>query len=195
MKLTFFKSLTTLSLGLILSSVFVNAAKADVIDSINTTDKSLLEITNDEPLLLSQLRGHEVYTGYDQMDWDGVMLGHVRGITGTIGHIVLPDGTSFNANTDACDGDDVLVGEDDNGNYYLIGVAHPRWISILEADYGWRRLDYASYRPLTERTADLWAQLESSPTTRTPIPPRRTAPSRPYTPPPQTAPEPVRGLW
>lgn len=198
MKLTFFKSLTTLGLGLLLSSVFVNAAKADVIDSLKNADKSLLEITNDEPLLLSQLRGHEVYMGYEQMEWDNKMLGHVRGKTGTIAHIVLPDGSSLRATTDACDGDDVLIGEDDDGNYYFIGVAHPRWISILEEDYGWKRLDYASYRPLTERTADLWAQLESSPTTRTAIPPRRTvAPSRPYTPPPQPAPapEPVRGLW
>lgn len=198
MKLTFFKSLTTLGLGLLLSSVLVDAVKADVIDSPKTTDKSLLEIADDEPLLLSQLRGHEVYMGYDQMDWDNKMLGRIRGKSGTIAHIILPDGNHFHANTTACPGDDVLIGEDDDGNYYFIGVAHPRWISVLEEDYGWKRLDYDSYRPLTDRTADLWAQLESSPTTRTPVPPRRAVvPARPYTPPPQPAPtpEPVRGLW
>lgn len=200
MKLTLFKSLTTIGLGLFLGSVLTNSVKAEIIDSPEITPESQFELA--QPQLMSQMLGHDVYMGEEQMEWGILMLGHVAGKSGDIGSIVLPDGTSFSAYVGpctfhelggACPGDDVLVGQDDDGNYYFVESAHSRWISILESEYGWRRIDMSAYRPLSERTAPLWAQLDSRPSSRTSIPPRRTTPSRPYSPPPAQS-EPVRGL-
>lgn len=157
MKLTLFKSLTTIGLGLFLSSVLTNSVKAEVVDSHQTTPESQFELA--QPQLMSQMLGHDVYMGEEQIEWGNLMLGHVKGKSGTIGFISLPDGTRFRADTDARPGDDVLVAEDDDGNLYLYDIAHSRWISVLESEYGWRRIDMSSYRPLSERTAPLWAQL------------------------------------
>jgi hypothetical protein len=193
MKLTLLKSLTTIGLGLFLGSVFTNSVQAEISNSLETTAEFQPSVL--QPLLLSQLQGHDVYMGEPQIEWDNLMLGHVAGKVGNIGSIVLPDGTSFRSNVTVHPGDDVLVEQDDNGNYSVVQPAHSRWISILESEYGWKRLDMSAYQPLSERTAALWAQLDSRPMTTTEVTPRATTPST-YTPPPvESEPEPVRGLW
>lgn len=185
------KSLTTIGLGLVLTSVFGNSVKAETIESA----KSTYEMKLVHPLMISQVRGHDLYSGGEQMPCDGI-IGHMYCRSGTIGFIRSADGAHIHASTGAWNGEDVLLGKDDDGNYFIIGMAHPRWITKLVADYGFTYPENCDYVPLTERTADLWARLgQQRPATQ--IPSRPTPPARPYTPPPQpeAQPEPVRGLW
>lgn len=186
------KSLTTIGLGLALSSVFGNSVKAETI----ATAKSTYDMKLVHPLMISQVRGHDLHSGGEQMPCDGI-IGHMVCRSGTIGFIRTADGGHLHANTQAWNGEDVLLGRDEDGNYFIIGMAHPRWITKLVADYGFTYPENCDYVPLVERTSSLWAQLGQQRPATTQIPPRPTPPARPYTPPPQpqTQPEPVRGLW
>ncbi len=185
MRLNFLKSLTTIGLGLLVSPLLTSVAKAETTDLSNSNAS--------QPLMISQAEGHDLYMGAEQIGC-GATIGHVVARSGTIGFIVFPDGGHLHTDIGGVSGDDVLVEMDDNGNYYVTDMAHPVWISHLESEYGWRRIDYycSSYVPLTERTSSLWAELDSRPATRTSIPARPQ--TRPYTPPP-AQPAPVRGLW
>jgi hypothetical protein len=183
--------LTGLGLTLLLSSLVASPVKASV--TLETKSESLEQInTHEQNHLISQLFGHDLYEGKPQIEWNGYLLGKVVCRAGSIVSIILPDGTHFNTALSEVrpNGFNVLVEEAD-GRYEIVRVAHPRWISILESDYGWRRVERLA--PLTERTAPIWAALEaSSSSTTVAPPPTRTTPS--FTPVEQET-EPVRGLW
>ena len=126
--------------------------------------------THEQNHLISQVFGHDLYDGKPQIEWDGYMLGRVVRQTGEIIVVVLPDGTFFTsgipeelrATSDWLSYPtpyNVLVEELDDGVYEIYIISHPRWISTLESEYGWRRVDRLP--PLSERTAPIWAQLES----------------------------------
>ena len=195
MKFSLLKSLTTVGLGLFLGSVFGNPVKAQLVHSVESSSENQLELSQPDSILISQLFGHELYKGEPQIEWGNLMLGRVVGEAGSIMFVVLPDGTYFNDVGAGYPGYDVLVAQDENGRYYIVDAAHSEWISVLESEYGWRRITRLT-PPLTERTAPIWSQLGSSRSSTTQIQPRSSTPARPYTPPTQSQyDEPVRGLW
>ncbi|WP_373478772.1 hypothetical protein [Geminocystis sp.] len=181
--------LTVATLGLFLGANTIKPVQAFEINP-QTTESSSSE------LLLSQLRGHNTYMGQPQIEWGDSMLGRVIGRSGGIMFIRAEDGVVFHANGGFCPGSDVLVGKADNGQYYLVGQAESQWISRLQSKYGYKRLD-ASAGALNERTAAIWASMNSSTTTRE-IPARPVMQSAPtYTPQPEVQEynQPIRGLW
>jgi hypothetical protein len=212
--------LTGLGLALFFSASVINPAKASSVKENNVSSfdsvsnqfesaSSELDLQLPKNSLISQLAGHDLYKGEGTIGC-GLLIGHVVATVGNIGFIVLPDPDDFNLDgdyldhvhleIDAYDGDDVLIRrvEDDEGNYYYEyeGIAHSPWTIALITDYGVRdlRSEYicGSYVSLLERTAPLWAQLETRETVVSPPP--QTTPT--YTPVESPQPEPpVRGLW
>lgn len=187
-----FSSLTAVGLGLFLSITPIKTTQAFELKTQDSESRSGFQS------LISQLRGHQTYKGEPQIEWGDNMLGRVVGKSGDIMFINVEDGGTFHANGSFSPGSDVLVGKDADGRYYLVDSARSPWISILQSKYGYKKLDGTSVA-LNERTAAIWAELNSSPTTTTAeIPPRaQAAPPTTYTPQPEVEQynEPVRGLW
>lgn len=176
-------SLAVVGLGLCFSTIGMNPAHSS----------ELIE-HNSEDILLSQLRGHDTYDGKPQMQWQDYSLGKVVGKSGGIMSILVEDGTSFQADGYVRPGSDVLVGKDENGEYYLVSAAESEWISILRSDYGWKRT--VAQAALNERTAAIWSEIEASsnrPTTE--IPRREVVESQYQMNETVIESEPVRGLW
>jgi hypothetical protein len=179
-------SLAVIALGLCFSTIGVNYA-----DSSELIDNDLTEI------LLSQLRGHDIYDNEPQMKWDNYSLGRVVGKSGGIMSILVEDGTSFQADGYVRPGSDVLVAQDENGEYYLVSASHSEWISYLEEDYGVKRNKNYPV-PLLERTAPIWAEIEAGSSRSVLEIPEREPVESQYE---MTEPtmmeesEPVRGLW
>ena len=113
-----------------------------------------------EEVLISQLRGHDTYDGSGQIDWKNYSLGRVISSSGSIKWIRVEDGTVFHTNSSSRAGSDVLVGKDENGEYYVVSAAESEWITRLESDYGWER-SYYPETTISERTASIWAEIES----------------------------------
>ena len=193
------KLLTGMLLLLSLSIVSASPAKAAL------TQEQLQhhqpdQNTDKDNRLLSQLRGHDLYDGGEQMSPTEYKTGRVVGKTGNILFVVLDDGTYFR--TDGYSsigegkaimvpypGDDVLVGESD-GSYYVVQGTHPMWISRLDIK------EVSMSGSLSSRTAPLWQQLEASMSrTAVEMPPPQPAPA--YSAPASTYEEapPVRALW
>ncbi|MBL1209316.1 hypothetical protein [Geminocystis sp. GBBB08] len=184
-------SLTALGLGLFLSTTSLKAAQAFDFKTENNESRS------GSQSLFSQLRGHNTYKGEPQIEWGDNTLGRIIAKSGDILFIRTEDGSVFHANGGYCPGTDVLVGKNADGGYYLVDRAHSQWISSLESKYGYKRLEGNS-QALNERTAAIWAQLKSTPSTATIAPrPVTTTPSTTYTPQPQMQQynQPIRGLW
>ena len=194
--------LTGLGLTLLLSSLLASPVKANL--TLEPKSESLAPTnTHEQNHLITQLFGHDLYDGEPKIEWNGYILGRVVGYVGHIVTVLLPDGTYFNAaapeggvlqtsydRVGHPNGYNVLVKEVDDGVYEIEMVAHPLWISTLESEYGWRRVDRLP--PLSERTAYIWAQLGGRRGSTTfPAPTRRYTPS--YTPAEES--EPIRGLW
>jgi hypothetical protein len=178
-KLSFVASL---GLTLLASSFLTNPVEATVV---------LEQKSESSKILISQDLGHDEYDGLPQMEWGNYQLGRVVGIAGDIKFILLPDGNHFNAGGVGYPGGNVLVEEIDD-RYYIVDESHAAWITVLEADYGWRRVTRIQ-PPLLERTASIWAQLEASGRTPVSPPPETSAPS--FTPVEEPMDEPVRGLY
>lgn len=155
-------------------------------------------------MLISQLRGHETYKKEEQMNLSEYTLGKVRGRAGNLLSVELMDMSSTEIKDgdgriimegSANPGDDVLLKEED-GDYELVGPAHPAWITKLQKDYKWKMSGETG--SATSRTTSVDREREMEPTdTVTPSPapvpePQQTEPA----PAPQTKPEePVRGMW
>lgn len=182
---------SNLGITLLASSLLANPVKASGV--LESKSESLEAInSNTSEILISQDLGHDEYDGLPQMEWGNYLLGTVVGDVGDIKFVVLPDGTHFHGAGAGYPGGNVLVEEID-GNYYIVEDSHSRWITILQSDYGWRNVRRIE-PTLLERTAPIWAQLESSSSSSVTIPPRTSTPS--YTPVEQpTMDEPVRGLY
>jgi hypothetical protein len=154
-------------------------------------------------ILLSQLPGHDVYiTGTEQMLFDGLAIGRVRGKVGSIIQVELLPYGGFPGYIEASDsrriyhwdgvgvgepGDDVLLRPvfDDSGSYVtteFYGTAHPTWLT---------RLDLKEVQDVTISEINFQS---SEPVALPPV--TRSAPA-PVAPAPvmNTAPMPVRGLW
>lgn len=150
-------------------------------------------------LLLSQLPGHDLWRkGGEQMSFDGLAIGRVRGAVGSIiqvqlleygdfpGYIQVSDNhrrTRWNGTGAAMPGDDVLIKPifDDNGKYRgaeFVSVAHPAWLTRLN---------------LKEVQEVKVSEIEFTPSQPVSLPPvTRQAPTvAPVAP----APMPIRGLW
>jgi hypothetical protein len=184
-------SLTAVGLGLFLSTTSIKTAQAFQLNTQNN------ESTLGASSLISQLRGHDGFSGEPQIEWGDNMLGQVVGRSGDIMFIRVEDGGNFHASGNVSPGSDVLVGKNADGGYYLVNSAHSEWISILESKYGYKRAE-GTTTALNERTAAIWAELNTPSTTTTEIPPRaETAPATSYTPQPQVEQyeQPIRGLW
>ncbi|ACK68873.1 conserved hypothetical protein [Gloeothece citriformis PCC 7424] len=162
---------------------------------------------NAEPTeqLISQLRGHDEYTGEADFEASRYNIGRVRGITGNILSIELfepvvigdreiksinvtatqtvarqmTSGQVYNDIGYPLPGDDVgLVYEDDQ--WQIIGRYHPYWVT---------RLDLKEV-PVVERSAFEW---DPQPFGLPPLQPSPVVIER--EPAPAPAPEPVQGLW
>jgi hypothetical protein len=151
-------------------------------------------------ILLSQLAGHDLYIkGSEQMSFDGLAIGRVRGAVGSIiqvefmeygnfpGYIQVSEGHRryhWDGNGAAMPGDDVLIQPmfDDSGMYVgaeFVGVAHPAWLTRLE---------------LKEVEEVTISAIEFTPSQPVSLPPvTRTAPAP--SPAPAPAPMPIRGMW
>jgi hypothetical protein len=185
-------SLTAVGLGLFLGTTSIKTAQAFQLNTQNNESTS-----SGASSLISQLRGHDTYMGEPQIEWGDNVLGRVIAKSGEIMFITVEGGGTFHANGTFCPGSDVLVGKNADGGYYLVDRAHSQWISVLESKYGYKRADGTSMA-LNERTAAIWAELNTARTTTTEIPPRaETAPATTYTPQPQVEQynQPIRGLW
>jgi hypothetical protein len=184
-------SLTVIGLGLFLSTTSIKTAQASELKTQNN------ESTSGASSLISQLRGHDTYMGEPQIEWGDNVLGRVIAKSGEIMFIRVEDGGVFFANGSYTPGSDVLVGKNADGGYYLVDGAHSEWISILESKYGYKRAE-GTTMALNERTAAIWASLNTPSTTTREIPARaETAPVTTYTPQPQVEQynQPIRGLW
>ncbi|MEY2985163.1 MAG: hypothetical protein RLZZ568_1780, partial [Cyanobacteriota bacterium] len=146
-------------------------------------------------ILFSQLAGHDVYQGTEQMSFDGLAIGRVRGAVGSILQVELVEYGDFpgyievnddrrldhwNGQGSAKPGDDVLLRPrfDDDGQYLgavFVDVAHPAWLT---------RLDLKQVETVQISAIDL-SSVE--PVSLPPAP-------RPTSQPTQT-PAPIRGLW
>lgn len=184
------KLLTGMLLLLSLSIVSAGSAQANIAkEQLQHHQPEHQENTEKDGLLLSQLAGHDVYDGEEQMSASEYKVGRVVGKSGNILFIVLDDGTYFRAVGSADPGDDVLVMESE-GTYSVVEASHPDWISRLTIK------EVAALGPLSSRTASIWQELEaSSSRSAMTVPPREPAPT--YTTPSTTYQEgpPVRALW
>ena len=152
-------------------------------------------------ILLSQLPGHDMYLpDPEQMSFDGLAIGRVRGKVGSIIQVeLLPYGdfpgyieVSENSRIYHWDGagaaepgDDVLLQPvfDDDGNYIrtdFYSAAHPTWLT---------RLDLKEVQEVTISEINFQS---SEPVSLPPV--TRSAPA-PVAPAPAPAPMPIRGLW
>ena len=149
-------------------------------------------------ILLSQLPGHDTYVkGGEQMTFDGLAIGRVRGAVGSIIQVELLEYGDFPGYIQVSDdhrryhwdgtgaampGDDVLIKPlfDDNGKYLgaeFVSVAHPAWLTRLD---------------LKEVAEVQVSEIEFTPSEPVSLPPvTRPAPAPAIAP----APMPVRGLW
>lgn len=185
--------LVTLGIGLLGNSLLSTSAKAGLVPLDEL--KSIDAVNSPQDQLIAQLRGHDVYDGKPQIEWNDYLLGRVIGEAGSIKFIKVSDGGYFHASGSAYAGEDVLV-EKVDGGYKLIGRAHTPWISKLEANYGYKRVAESS--SLKDRTASLWKALEANKSTTSTTTVRKVTPmptSAPveYTPEPVS--EPIRGLY
>jgi GTPase SAR1 family protein len=150
--------LASVGLTLLASSFLTNPVKANVVSEAKSESLEQINVDSSQ-ILISQDLGHDEYDGSPQMEWNNYQLGKVVGIAGNIKFILLPDGTYFSAAGAGYPGGNVLVEEIDE-EYRIVDVSHAAWITHLEADYGWRRVTRIQ-PPLLERTAPIWAQLDS----------------------------------
>ena len=171
-------SLMIVGLGLCFTTIGMNPAHSSEI------------VENKEEVLISQLRGHDTYKsdGNGQIDWSNYSLGRVISKSGSITWVRMEDGTVFHQNSGVRAGSDVLVGRNQDGDYYIVRAAESEWISRLESDYGWQRNTYAE-TTISERTASIWREIESDSTvTATQVLGTEGVQTQEYTPA-------VRGLW
>lgn len=152
-----------------------------------------------EPIHVSQLLGHDDYPGAPEKTLADYQVGTVVGKAGEITSVRLEDGTIFQSPMPSVMGNqtgfDVLVVEED-GEYEIVGSAHPMWITELEQDYGYNVAVDTRLAPLSERTASLWQALaeseamavDTTTTTTVPQPQPAVGGEAPVE-------EPVRGLW
>jgi hypothetical protein len=156
-------------------------------------------------ILLSQLPGHDMYAPInEQMSFDGLAIGRVRGKVGSIiqvqllpysyagfpGYIQASDNRRiyrWNGVGDAEPGDDVLLYPvfDDNGNYIrteFYDVAHPSWLTRLDL----KQVQEVTISEINFQTSE---PVGLPPVTRTAPAPVAPAPA------PAPAPGPIRGLW
>lgn len=183
--------LSAITAGILLTTG-INTVQASTIEKEQTSNSQ-------KQTLISQLEGHDTFNSGSQMGWENYTLGRVIARSGDIVFIRTENGTIFHGGGALCPGSDVLVGQGENGKYYLVENSHPQWISRLKGKYAWKQV--ASSGALNERTAAIWASMEQSRTTTREIPPRREVISTPaptYTPEPQVQQQynkPIRGLW
>lgn len=182
-------ALTEMLLLASFSSVAVAPAIAEPIQISDNTATS--------EMLVSQLLGHETYEGSsgEQMNMADYKLGTVRGRAGTLLSIEIKDGDSIILEGSANPGDDVILTEED-GDYELVGQAHPYWITTLEEDYKYKMSADTKKTALSERTASLWARLKENEGGTVALPEQEPSTGGDY---PATVPEPeaepVRGMW
>lgn len=154
-------------------------------------------------ILLSQLPGHDMYAPTnEQMSFDGLAIGRVRGKVGSIVQVELLPYGDFPGYIQVSDnyriyhwdgagaaepGDDVLLSPvfDDNGNYIrtdFYSAAHPTWLT---------RLDLKEVQEVTMSEINFQSSepVGLPPVTRTAPAPVAPAPA------PAPAPMPIRGLW
>jgi hypothetical protein len=156
-------------------------------------------------ILISQLRGHDVYRGDEQMEYPKYVIGTVVGMTGDIIAVKFPepvkvndeDITHINVGGVSVDmggtgpifgGKDVIfmIEKDDNGHEHLtyVGAAHPAWIlKLIENGY---KIS-ADQHQMNLATID-WGQTQA-----VALPPMQ-AESVPA-PQPEVSTEPIRGMW
>ncbi len=149
-------------------------------------------------ILLSQLPGHDLYMpSSEQMTFDGLAIGRVRGAVGSIIQVELLEYGDFPGYIQVSDnhrryhwdgvgaampGDDVLLKPvfNDDGKYMgaeFISVAHPAWLT---------RLDLKEVQEVQVST------IEFTPSEPVSLPPvTRPAPAPAIAP----APMPIRGMW
>jgi hypothetical protein len=157
----------------------------------------ILDNHSSSEMLVSQLLGHDTYEGSsgEQMNMADYKLGTVRGRAGTLLSIEVKDGDSIILEGAANPGDDVILTEED-GDYELVGQAHPYWITMLEEDYKYKMSAETKGTALSERTASLWARLKENEGGTVALPEQESSMGRQYSetvPEPQA--EPVRGMW
>ncbi|MGB5634373.1 MAG: hypothetical protein WBM44_08490 [Waterburya sp.] len=113
-------------LFLLLQVISVNSVKANPTHEIP-----------DEPIYLSQARGHEAYKGEPQMSWDDYEIGKiVAKYEGTVS-VLTEDGTVIRvrpASSVGSTGDNVLIVEED-GKKVVVGSTHPAWLGTLIEEY------------------------------------------------------------
>ncbi len=152
-------------------------------------------------ILLSQLPGHDMYAPMnEQMSFDGLAIGRVRGKVGSILQVELMEYGDFPGYIQVSDnyrmyhwdgvggaepGDDVLLTPvfDDNGNYVTTNfssIAHPAWLT---------RLDLKEVQEVTMSEINFES---SAPVALPPV--TRSAPA-PVAPAPAPMPTSIRGLW
>ncbi|MGK7876025.1 MAG: hypothetical protein AB4426_22815 [Xenococcaceae cyanobacterium] len=165
---------TLASMLLLLSLGAVSVAPAIAEPTNEQTQPQLSEATVDEPILLSQLLGHEEFLGEPWMNLPrGYKLGTIVGKSGNVISVVLQDGTSFDQEvafypSNGYHANDVVVLKE-GGEYKVINTAHPMWITQLIQDYEFELSDNmrmndlrAKYfgKPISFRTAAIWRELE-----------------------------------
>jgi hypothetical protein len=151
-------------------------------------------------ILLSQLPGHDLWKkGGEQLTFDGLAIGRVRGAVGNIIQVQLLEYGDFPGYIQVSDnhrryhwdgvgaampGDDVLIKPmfDDNGKYMgarFVSVAHPAWLTRLN---------------LKEVQEVKVSEIQFTPSEPVSLPPvTRSAPAPMPAPAPMSTP--VRGLW
>ncbi len=189
------KALTGLGLTLFFFAGITESVKASLTPKTDLGfSKSISSDIKDQDSLISQLRGHDIFSGDSQIEWDDYILGRVIARVGNILFIKLDNGSYFHAAGDAHSGADVLV-QQVNGRYQYVSLAHSYWISVLRSKYGWKQISASA--SLNERTAAIWREIEASGSRSATIapPPRTTTPAyipAEYNQPTRT---PVRGLY
>jgi hypothetical protein len=156
-------------------------------------------------ILISQLRGHDVYSGDEQMEYPKYVIGTVVGMAGDVISVKFPEAvkvndediTHINVGGVSVDmggtgpivgGKDVIfmITKDDNGHESLsyVGSAHPAWIlKLIENGY---KIS-ADQHQMNLATID-WGQSQA-----VALPPMQ-AESVPA-PQPEVSTEPIRGMW
>jgi hypothetical protein len=147
----------TMLLALALASVSVTPALAEPTEVM----------TKGDDVLVSQLLGHTQYEGAPEMELSDYQIGTVAGKSGEVISVRMPDGTVFDAKAPdfypriGYTGVDVLVVEEE-GEYKVVDLAHPMWISKLNEDYGHVMAAETRGVPLGVRTASIWRDIEAN---------------------------------
>ena len=161
--------------------------------NVNSSIASETVEKQNQDILISQLRGHDTYSGGSQINWQNYTLGRVIAKSGGWMSIKVEDGSVFQAEGFVRPGSNVLVSKNEAGEYYLVSASEAEWISILAEEYGWKRYS-GEQASLNSRTAAIWQEIEaSSQRTTTVIPQREVVQTE--TKQVETYNEPVRGLW